>query len=95
MKFHKWERVVVIQNCPQISPFHLIAAYVAATKTCVRPGGPLLFVNQVPLHPHFSRHSGITNKKFFGHVWHQPWNMGGPLYERRGGRTTEKMGPVG
>jgi hypothetical protein len=50
-KFHKWERVVSIPQCPQISPFHLMMSYVAATRLFVRPGGPLLISLKPPSGP--------------------------------------------
>ena len=42
-KMHKWERVVSLHERPQISPFHLMQAYVATTKSHGKPGGVYCF----------------------------------------------------
>ena len=41
-KLPKWERMVSIPECPQISPFHLLQAYVEATREMGEPGGGVL-----------------------------------------------------
>ena len=33
-KFPKWEEVLILKDSPQISPFHLLMAYVQKTNTC-------------------------------------------------------------
>ena len=50
-KFFKWERVLSIPGCPQISPFHLMQAYVALTKDKIAPGGGLLLALKPPYKP--------------------------------------------
>ena len=50
-KFPKWERMVALKDCPQISPFHLLQAYVAATANYVQPGGPVLISLRPPYRP--------------------------------------------
>ena len=50
-KFPKWERVVAISEVRQISPFHLLQAYVAATQKQGHPGGPVLLSLRSPFKP--------------------------------------------
>ena len=50
-RVHKWERVVTLHNHPNISPFHLIQAYVAQTRHHGKPGGPLLLALHPPFKP--------------------------------------------
>ena len=35
----KWENMVSLPQCPQVSPFHLLQAYVAATRNQGKVGG--------------------------------------------------------
>ena len=50
-KSHKWERLVSISQFPQISPWHLIRAYVQRTSKQGKPGGPLLLSLKKPFKP--------------------------------------------
>ena len=47
-KFPKWERILSLPDWPQISPAHLLQAYVAATRRQGKPGGPVLLSLQAP-----------------------------------------------
>ena len=38
----RWEEILVLDNCPLLSPRHLIRAYVQRTLALGSPGGPLL-----------------------------------------------------
>ena len=50
-KSHKWEKLVSISQFPQISPWHLIRAYVQRTSKHEKPGGPLLLSLKKPFKP--------------------------------------------
>ena len=50
-KTHKWERLISIPQFPQISPWHLIRAYVHKTSKHGKPGGPLLLSLKKPYRP--------------------------------------------
>ena len=50
-KMPKWERMVSIPSCPQISPFHLLKEYVALTRREGKLGGPVLLTLKPPFKP--------------------------------------------
>ena len=60
----KWERVVCVPNCPQISPFHLIQEYVALTRKQGKPGGPVLLTLKPPFKPIKADTIGSITKNF-------------------------------
>ena len=62
-KVHKWERVVSLPECPQISPFHLMQAYVAKTRSHGKPGGGLLLALKPPYKPLSSDTIGSITKR--------------------------------
>ena len=47
-KFPKWEKILSLPDFPQISPFHLLTAYVAQTRFQGKPGGPVLLSLNAP-----------------------------------------------
>ena len=63
-KIYKWERVVSLPQCPQISPFHLIKEYVALTHHLGRPGGPVLLSLSPPYGPLTADTVGSITKIF-------------------------------
>ena len=50
-KFAKWEKITSIPDFPQISPFHLLQAYVEKTRFQGKPGGPVLLSLNTPFKP--------------------------------------------
>ena len=88
----KWERVLSLPQTPQISPFHLIQAYVALTRQYGKMGGPVLLALQPPHRPISADTVGSITKTFFGIIWYLLKNLGPPLHERGRGRLTQKIG---
>jgi hypothetical protein len=68
-KFPKWEKVVSLPDSPQISPAHLLQAYVKATARQGKPGGPVLLSLKPPFKPLTADRVGSLTKQsllFFG-----------------------------
>jgi len=62
-KFPKWEKILSLPNFPQISPFHLLKAYVALTKDQAKAGGPVLLGLNPPFRPLTADAIGSVTKK--------------------------------
>jgi hypothetical protein len=62
--FFKWERMVSIPKFPQISPFHLLQAYVSLTRKQGKLGGPVLLSLQPPFKPISADTVGSITKNF-------------------------------
>ena len=60
----KWERMVSIPRYPQISPFHLLQAYVGLTKDQGKVGGPVLLALKPPYQPISADTVGSITKNF-------------------------------
>ena len=63
-KMPKWERIVSIPDCPEISPFHLLKAYVALTRKKGQLGGPVLLSLTPPYRPISADTVASITKKF-------------------------------
>jgi len=50
-KIHKWERMASLPHFPQISPFYLLQATVAATRSQGKPGVPVFLALRLPYKP--------------------------------------------
>ena len=50
-KSKRWEQIISLPLCPQLSPWHLIKAYVSMTKAQASPGGYLLLSLAAPWKP--------------------------------------------
>jgi hypothetical protein len=62
-KVAKWERMVSLPETPQISPFHLLKAYVALTRHQGKLGGPVLLSLIPPFKPITADTVGSITKK--------------------------------
>ena len=63
----KWERMVSIPPYPQISPFHLLQAYVSLTRSHEKVGGPVLLSLKPPYKPISADTVGSITKNFLSH----------------------------
>ena len=61
-KFPKWEKILSLPDWPQISPAHLLQAYVRLTKNLGKPGGPVLLALQAPFRPLTADRVGAITK---------------------------------
>jgi len=98
----KWERVVCIPDCPQLSPFHLIKMYVHMTRTQEEPAGALLLSLKHPFRRIKSDTIGSLTKQFlekFGmssKIWGPHSTRGaGVGFMRRMGLTAEEVCEIG
>ena len=62
-KFPKWEKILALPECPQLSPAHLLQAYVSATRKQAKPGGPVLLSLSAPFRPLSADRVGAITKQ--------------------------------
>ena len=83
-KIHKLERMLSISECPQISPFHLLQAYVDLTKDQGHVGGPVLLTLNAPFRAISADTVGSITKRFLNENG-IPSNIWGPHSTRGAG----------
>ena len=100
-KIFKWERVLSIPSCPQISPFHLLHLYVGLTRFQGKVGGPVLLSLKAPFKPISADTVGSITKKILESVgvssaWgpHSRSGAGASLMKKLG-LTSEEVCEIG
>ena len=100
-KFPKWEEVIVLEESPSISPWHLMKNYVERTSNSVPSGGKLLWSLDLKKPLSSNRVNSLTKEvmKEFGisvDDWkpHSP-RRAGVLWWKNGGMQVEEVQKLG